>query len=110
LTKKQYSPEMRMQIVKETMETGNASVVARRHEVVPSLVARWARCYKRKGTALLPAKRNAVAHALTTSLLMPAFSQARFKDFLQKESFYILTIYSNFLHFNITCALKQTEL
>ena len=33
MTKKQYSPEMRMQIVKETLETGNASIVARRHEV-----------------------------------------------------------------------------
>ncbi|MBT9151783.1 MAG: hypothetical protein DDT40_01979 [candidate division WS2 bacterium] len=50
LTKKQYSPEMRIQIVKETLETGNASIVARRHEVAPSLVARWTKCYKRYGT------------------------------------------------------------
>lgn len=39
-----------MQIVKETLETGNASIVARRHDIAPSLVARWARCYKRYGT------------------------------------------------------------
>jgi len=51
LTKKQYSPDiMKMQIVKETMETGNASIVARRHDVSPSLVARWVRCYKKSGT------------------------------------------------------------
>ncbi|MCL6449235.1 MAG: transposase [Armatimonadetes bacterium] len=50
MTRKQYSPEMKMQIVKETLETGNASIVARRHDIAPSLVARWARCYKRYGT------------------------------------------------------------
>jgi transposase-like protein len=49
MIKKQYSSEMKMQIVKEAMETGNASIVARRYEVAPSLVARWARCYKRYG-------------------------------------------------------------
>jgi len=37
LAKKQYSPEIKMQIVKETMETGNASIVARRYDVAPSL-------------------------------------------------------------------------
>jgi len=41
---------MKMQIVKETLETGNASIVARRHDIAPSLVARWVRCYKRYGT------------------------------------------------------------
>jgi transposase-like protein len=41
---------MKIQIVKETLETGNASIVARRHDIAPSLVARWARCYKRYGT------------------------------------------------------------
>lgn len=45
LTKKQYSPDIKMQIVKEAMETGNASIVARRHNIAPSLVACWARCY-----------------------------------------------------------------
>lgn len=38
---------MRMQIVKEAMETGNASIVTRKHDVAPSLVARWVRYYKR---------------------------------------------------------------
>jgi len=49
MTRKQYSPEMKMQIVKEAIETGNASIVARRHDIAPSLVARWTRCYKRYG-------------------------------------------------------------
>ena len=50
MAKKQYSPEIKMQIVKETMETGNASIVARRYDVAPSLVARWTKCYKKYGT------------------------------------------------------------
>ncbi|MEW6275571.1 MAG: transposase [Bacillota bacterium] len=50
MNRKQYSPEMKMQIVKETLETGNASIVARRYDIAPSLVARWVRCYKRYGT------------------------------------------------------------
>ena len=49
MVRKQYSPEMKMQIVKEAMETGNASIVARRHDIATSLVARWTRCYKRYG-------------------------------------------------------------
>ena len=56
MNRKQYSPEMKMQIVKETLETGNASIVARRHDVAPSLVARWTRCYKRYGTFYPPKK------------------------------------------------------
>ncbi|WP_155990772.1 transposase [Thermacetogenium phaeum] len=36
MNRKQYSPEMKMQIVKETLETGNASIVARRHDFHPS--------------------------------------------------------------------------
>ncbi|TYO92762.1 transposase [Desulfallas thermosapovorans] len=47
MTRKQYPPEIKMQIVKEAMETGNASIVARRHSIAASLVARWVRCYKR---------------------------------------------------------------
>lgn len=39
-----------MQIVKEAIETGNASIVARRHDIAPSLVARWTRYHKQYGT------------------------------------------------------------
>jgi len=50
LTKKQYPPEIKMQIVKEAMETGNASIVARKHDISASLVNRWVRNYKKHGT------------------------------------------------------------
>lgn len=49
MNRKRYSSEMKMQVVKEALETGNASIVARRHDIAPSLVARWVRYYKRYG-------------------------------------------------------------
>ena len=38
-----YSEEFKMQIVKEVEETGNASLVARKHDIVPGTVTRWVR-------------------------------------------------------------------
>lgn len=39
-----------MQIVKEAMETGNNSIVARKHDIASSLVNRWVKNYKKYGT------------------------------------------------------------
>ncbi|WP_207707637.1 transposase [Desulfofundulus thermobenzoicus] len=50
MARKQYSPEQKMQMVKEVMETGNASIVGRRYDVAPSLISRWVRTYKNNGT------------------------------------------------------------
>jgi len=41
LKKKVYSPEFKQQIIKEVEETGNAALVARRHEVSPNTVQGW---------------------------------------------------------------------
>jgi transposase len=38
-----YSVEMRAQVVKEAKETGNATMVARRHQVPPATVFSWLR-------------------------------------------------------------------
>ncbi|GFN36157.1 transposase [Tepidimicrobium xylanilyticum] len=38
-----YPEEFKRQIVKEVEETGNASLVARRHDLVPGTVTRWVR-------------------------------------------------------------------
>ena len=35
------SPEEKKQIIKEAVETGNSSLVARKYNVTPSAVARW---------------------------------------------------------------------
>jgi len=48
---RKYSPELRLRIVKEAIESGNASEVARKYEVNNSLVHRWLRNYKAEMTA-----------------------------------------------------------
>lgn len=40
---KRYSEEFKRQIIKEVEEVGNASLVARKHDVVPGTVTRWVR-------------------------------------------------------------------
>ena len=39
----QYSPEFRQKIVREARDTGNASLVARQHQLAASMVRRWVR-------------------------------------------------------------------
>jgi transposase len=43
---KRHSTEEKKQIVKEALETGNSSLVGRKYNVSPSIVARWVREYK----------------------------------------------------------------
>jgi len=43
MAKRNFSEELKTQVVKEAMETGNCSLVARKYELSPSLVARWVR-------------------------------------------------------------------
>ena len=38
-----YSEDFKQQVLREVQETGNATVVARRHQLSPSMVRRWAR-------------------------------------------------------------------
>jgi transposase len=41
-----HSKDFKLQVVKEATETGNNSLVARRHELNPNMVSRWIREYK----------------------------------------------------------------
>ncbi len=50
---KRYAEEFKRQIVKEVEETGNASLVARRHDLVPGTVTCWVRESK-KQNGLIP--------------------------------------------------------
>lgn len=43
---KRHSEEFKKQVVKEALETGNASLVGRKHSISPSIVARWVRAEK----------------------------------------------------------------
>jgi len=62
LTRKQYSPEQKLQIIKEALETGNASIVARRHDISTSLVSKWVRQYKREGTGVPQGEKQRKTH------------------------------------------------
>jgi transposase len=46
MKRKRYSQDFRMQVVKEALETGNASLVARRYEIHNGVVNRWVREYQ----------------------------------------------------------------
>ena len=41
-----HSKDFKLQVVKESTETGNISLVARRYELNPNMVGRWIREYK----------------------------------------------------------------
>ncbi len=45
---KRYPEEFKLQIIKEVEETGNATLVARRHDLVPGTVTRWVRESKKE--------------------------------------------------------------
>jgi len=45
-----YTQEFKQQIIKEAIETGNCSIVARRYDINPNVLARWVRENKNGGT------------------------------------------------------------
>lgn len=46
MVRRKYSTEFKLQIVQEALETGNHSLVARRHDIDHSLVGKWLRQYR----------------------------------------------------------------
>ncbi len=43
MQRKHYSPEFKQQIVKEALEVGNSSIVARKYDINQNIVSRWVR-------------------------------------------------------------------
>lgn len=43
MKRRRYTEEFKQQVVKEAKETRNAALVARNHDLSPSLVAKWIR-------------------------------------------------------------------
>ena len=43
---RKHSEEFKKQVIKEAIETGNCSVVGRKYNISPSIVARWVRAQK----------------------------------------------------------------
>ncbi|MGI6413673.1 MAG: transposase [Syntrophomonadaceae bacterium] len=59
-TRRRHSMETKLKVVKEVLETGNASLVARRYDLSSSMVSKWVRKYKQYGDAAFNegSKRN----------------------------------------------------
>lgn len=47
--RKVYTEELRQKIVKEAIDTGESSLVARRYDINPVLLSRWLTSYKKHG-------------------------------------------------------------
>lgn len=46
MKRKRYTQEFKDQVVKESLEVGNAAIVARKHDLSPHMVNRWVREHK----------------------------------------------------------------
>lgn len=46
MTRTKHSKEFKIQVIKEVLETGKTSIVARRYELNANMVSRWVREYK----------------------------------------------------------------
>ena len=55
---KKHSEEFKKQVVKEALETGNSSIVGRKYNISPSIVARWVR--KEKPSPMIHMARKAL--------------------------------------------------
>lgn len=46
MKRQRYSQEFKDQVVKESLEVGNAAIVARKHDLSTNMVSRWVREHK----------------------------------------------------------------
>lgn len=46
MQRKKYPQEFKKQVVKESLEVGNAAIVARKHDLSANMVSRWVREHK----------------------------------------------------------------
>ena len=69
MEKQQYSDEFKQRIIKECQETGNAALVARRHDISSSTVHTWLSRVRKNGSVKpLPKARNERQKALEKRL------------------------------------------
>ncbi len=58
MKRRKFTKEFKSQLIKEAIETGNSSVVGRKHNISPSVVSRWVR--KHKGDPMARMTQKAV--------------------------------------------------
>jgi len=49
MKRRYHSPDFKLKVVKEALETGNSAMVVRKHELSSSMVSKWVRTYKAVG-------------------------------------------------------------
>lgn len=49
MTRRRYTEEQKLAVVREAVETGNCAVVGRRHGIAENLVSRWVRQFRALG-------------------------------------------------------------
>jgi transposase len=62
MERRKFSAEFKQQVVRECLETGNISVVARRHDLRPNLVRKWVRQYRQNGGASSNKSKGSPTH------------------------------------------------
>lgn len=60
--RRRHSAETKLKVVRESLETGNATLVARRHDLAPGLVSKWVRQYKQYGETAFNGNNNVNSH------------------------------------------------
>lgn len=60
MVRRQFTREQKSQIVREALQTGSASMVARRHNIRDSVVGRWVRKFKELGEGAFDQARSTV--------------------------------------------------
>jgi transposase len=58
LRRRRYDADFKTRVAREAIETGNGTVVARRYELAPALVNRWAKSYQTHGDAAFDPKKR----------------------------------------------------
>ncbi|HHV78425.1 MAG TPA: transposase [Firmicutes bacterium] len=60
MVRRQFTREQKLQIVREVLETGSTSMVARRHNIRDSVISRWVRKFKELGGGAFDNARRGV--------------------------------------------------
>ncbi len=86
MVKKQYSAEFIEQIIKETQETNNVALVARRHEIAPSTIYTWIRKKRQTGSVVpLPKAKEARYRTMERQLKEVSTENDRLKRLIAEK-------------------------
>lgn len=86
MAKKRYSTEFIEQVIKETQETNNVALVARRYEIAPSTIYNWVKKKRQTGTvAPLPKAKEARYKAMEKQLKEVSTENDKLKRLLAEK-------------------------